>query len=263
MAHVFSLGCFKDYGDPRDIPMGLLLPVVKLPARVDHTSSMSPVRDQGEEGTCVAFAGTVGVKEYLDGKEYKKYVSLSPRYVYANCKKLDGSPESEGTYPRVAMKVLLNKGVCLESSWPYRPYQTDKPKKKADSQALKYRIKAYARLKSVQEMKKSLFINGPFLAGMLVFSGWLTEKTAGNGKVPMPRKKEKALGGHAVCFCGYDNKTGLFKFKNSWGSGWGDSGYGYFKYDYVKSYCLDAWSATDLIENPGKLAAAMGRKFTA
>jgi hypothetical protein len=258
MAHVFKLGCLKDYQDPRDIPMALLLPVVKLPPRLDYAPEMSPVRDQGEEGTCVAFAGTVGVKEYFDGKEYKKYVPLSPRYVYANCKKLDGIPESEGTYPRVAMKVLFKKGACLESSWPYKPYQTDKPKKNADTQALKYRIKAYARLKNVKEMKKSLIVNGPFLGGMLVFSDWLSEKTARDGKVPMPRKNEEELGGHAVCVCGYNDKTGLFKFKNSWGKAWGDGGYGYLKYDYVGRYCLDAWSATDLIENPAKLAAAMG-----
>jgi hypothetical protein len=30
----------------------------------------------------------------------------------------------------------------------------------------------------------------------------------------------------------------------------GDDGYGYLTYDYMKQYCLDAWSATDLIENP-------------
>ena len=258
MAHVYKLGCFKDYSDPRDIPMGLLLPIVKVPPRVDLTALMTPVRNQGEEGTCVAFAGTVGVKEFLDGKEYSKYIPLSPRYVYYNCKKLDGIPESEGTYPRVAMKVLLNKGACLESSWPYKPYQIDKPKKNAGVQALKYRIKAYARLKSIAEMKKSLILNGPFLAGMLVFSGWLSEKTARDGKVPMPQKREEELGGHAICVCGYDDKVKLFKFKNSWGKGWGAAGYGYLKYDYVGQYCLDAWSATDLIENPKKLAAAMG-----
>jgi len=89
------------------------------------------------------------------------------------------------------------------------------------------------------------------------------EKTAGDGKVPMPRKNEEELGGHAVCVCGYNDKTGLFKFKNSWGKAWGDGGYGYLKYDYVGRYCLDAWSATDLIENPAKLAAAMGKQFTA
>ena len=72
---------------------------------------MTPVRDQGNEGTCVAFASAVGVKEYEDTREYKKYIELSPRYLYSICKKNDGAPDEEGTYPRVAMKMLLNYGV--------------------------------------------------------------------------------------------------------------------------------------------------------
>lgn len=221
-----TLGCLKDYSDPRDIPMGLILPVIKLPENVDFSSAMTPVRDQGGEGTCVAFASVVGVKEFLDSKEYSTDVFLSPRFVYAACKLLDGIPESEGTYPRVAMKVLQNKGVCLESCWPYRPYQTDKPKKNAGKQAVKYRIKAYARLKGIVEMKKSLVINGPFLAGMMVFSAWPGEKAARDGEVPLPGKKEEARGGHAISVCGYDDKKKRFNFKNFWGREWGDEGYG-------------------------------------
>lgn len=230
--------------------MGLVLPPIPLPVKIDYTDEMTPVRNQGNEGTCVAFASVVGVKEYQDAKEYKKNLGLSPRYLYSLCKKNDGSPEEEGTYPRVAMKMLLKYGTPPESYWPYRPHQKDKPKAGADKAAVKYKVTAYARLKTVLEMKRSLAVNGPYLAGVDVYESWFTKKAQDSGFIPMPKRSEQYQGGHAICVIGYDDSKKMFKFKNSWGSGWGDKGYGYLAYDYIKQYCVDAWSATDLIENP-------------
>lgn len=250
---VYALGCRKDPVDLRDLPMGLVLPAIPVPGRVDYTALMTPVRDQGDEGTCVAFASVVGVKEYEDAKEYKKDVSLSPRYVYSLCKKYDGIPDEEGTYPRTAMKVLLKHGVCPESYWPYKPYQTDDHKKGADTKAKIYRINAYARLSSIAEMKRSLYVNGPFLAGVRVYESWFTDRVKRTGMIPLPRRGEEILGGHAICIVGYDDKKRLFKFKNSWGKGWALKGYGHLPYIYMQRYCSDAWSATDLIEDPRSL----------
>ncbi len=251
---MYALGCKKDPKDLRDIPMGLVLPSIPVPKSFDYTLYMSPVRDQKNEGTCVAFASVVGVKEYFDSKEYKKLLELSPRFVYNLCKKFDGAPDEEGTYPRVAMKVLLNYGVCPESFWPYKPHQKDLPKKKADTSAKKYRIKAYARLKSLIEMKRSLLVNGPFLAGVEVFESWFEKKVEKTGLIPMPKQGEELAGGHAVCIAGFDDAKGLLKFKNSWSAKWADKGYGYLPYEYIKKHCSDAWSATDLIEDPKALA---------
>jgi hypothetical protein len=38
-------------------------------------------------------------------------------------------------------------------------------------------------------------------------------------------------GGHAVCLCGYDDSERAFKFRNSWGTTYGNNGYGYISYD--------------------------------
>jgi C1A family cysteine protease len=248
----FSLGCFKDPIDSRDIPMNLVLPVIPVPVSFDFTKLMSPVRDQGNEGTCVAFASVTGVKEFQDKKEYHKLIKLSPRFLYNLCKKFDGLPQ-EGTYPRIAMKVLLNYGVCHESFWPYLANQKSLPLKGADKDARKFKIKAYARLKSQLEMKRSLLINGPFLAGVKVFKSWFSKKVERSGFIPMPKRSDKLMGGHAICIMGYDDKLNIFKFKNSWGIEWADQGYGYLPYKYIGKYCSDAWSATDLIENPKAL----------
>jgi len=248
--YLSSLGCLKDPEDLRDIPMGLVLRPVPLPGCLDYSRAMTPVRNQGEEGTCVAFASVVGVKEYEDSREYKKLITLSPRFLYSLCKKFDGAPDEDGTYPRVAMKMLLKYGVCPEDYWPYSPYQHDLPKKGASKAAKRYSITAYARLKGTLQMKRSLLVNGPFLAGIKVFDCWFTRKALKTGLIPMPGKKDEFQGGHAVCIVGYDDKRRLFTFKNSWGRRWADKGYGYLPYAYMQRYCVDAWSATDLIENP-------------
>ncbi len=244
---MYALGCKKDRPDRRDYPMADVLPLIRVPGSIDYTAQMTPVRDQGDEGTCVAFASVVGVKEYFDRKEYRKCIELSPRYVYSFCKQLDGIPDEEGTYPRIAMKVLLKKGVCPERYWPYTPHQRDGYKPGADKQAPIFRIKAYARIKGVLEMQRSLVVNGPFLAGVQVFEGWFGKTAARSGRIPMPGKGEEPVGGHAICIVGYDETTRSFKFKNSWGKGWAEAGYGYLSYNYMQRYCMDAWSSTDLI----------------
>jgi hypothetical protein len=42
-------------------------------------------------------------------------------------------------------------------------------------------------------------------------------------------------GWHAIPICGYDDSTGRFEFKNSWGF-WGNAGYGTIPYQYVETY---------------------------
>ncbi|MDP8215207.1 MAG: C1 family peptidase [Candidatus Euphemobacter frigidus] len=247
----YGLGCLKDPADNRDVPMQLVLPRITAPPRVDYTGLMSPVRNQGEEGTCVAFASVVGIKEYQEQAERRRLIELSPRYLYHLCKRMDGVPGQEGTFPRIAMKALAQNGVCPEECWPYQPYQTDHSCPTADEEALPFKIRTYARLNEIVEMERSLSINGPFLAGVNVFSDWFEDH---GGKIPLPPKDESSLGGHAICIMGYSRSGNYFKFKNSWGTGWGDHGFGYLSYEYMDRHCLDAWSATDLIANPDLLA---------
>ena len=50
----------------------------------------------------------------------------------------------------------------------------------------------------------------------------------------MPDRSERMLGGHAVLLVGYDDNKQLYKFRNSYGTGWGVEGYGYLPYQYVE-----------------------------
>ena len=244
-------GCIRDKFDDRDYLMRAYLPVVKLPKKIDHTKEMSPVRDQQTEGTCVGFAVASGMKEYQEFLDYEKLIELSPRFIYSECKKIDGMPGEEGTTIRVAMQVLESKGVCQEKFWPYLPHQKTKAREGAISNAKKFCIMTYARILNLNELRLSLATKGPCVIGVEVFEGMMKTKT---GLVPLPKKGERSIGGHAIAACGYDDEEELVKFKNSWGS-WGDKGYGYLPYTYIERYMMDAWSSVD-IEDPNPLTLA-------
>jgi len=246
------LGCIKDKLDDRDYLMRAYLPVVSLPKKIDYTKKMSPVRDQGDEGTCVGFASVAGMKEYQEKLDYGKLVALSPRFVYNECKKIDGSPDSEGTSIRIAMKVLNDIGACQEKFWPYFPHQRNRPQSGAITDAKKFRTLTYARIINLNELKLCLATKGPCIIGVEVYQGMMNTKT---GIVPMPKKNESILGGHAICPVGYDDAKKIIKFKNSWSDKWGDKGYGYLHYAYIERYMMDAWSSVD-IEDPNPLTLA-------
>ena len=64
------------------------------------------------------------------------------------------------------------------------------------------------------------------------------------GMVPMPTRRDRLRGGHAVLVVGYDHDRRVLIFRNSWGRGWGDHGDGYLPYAFVASPDLtwDFWT---------------------
>jgi len=77
------------------------------------------------------------------------------------------------------------------------------------------------------------------------------------GVVPVPTYRDPLRGGHAVLAVGYDHARRLITFRNSWGSAWGDRGYGYLPYAFFASPSLtwDFWDhAASLVRPPVPLS---------
>jgi len=249
----YNLGLYKSPRDDRDYLLRSFLGYVALPPEYDRTLEMTPVKSQGSEGACVGFAMVVGVKEYQEQIDYNKYIQLSPRYLYEAAKKISG--HAEGTTLKAAVEVASKLGTCEERYWPYKPNDPSGKDTIAEVNALKYRIKSYARITNIEELKRAIIEIGPALIGVNVYKGMISNQAKETGVVPDPScwDRMNVLGGHALCAVGYmDNshyfKDGHIKAKNSWGS-FGNEGYLYLSYKYIRANMLDAFSSVDIPDN--------------
>lgn len=160
-------------------------------------------------------------------------------------------------------EAIREYGTCRYSLWPYANVQTDEdvsgaalPPGSAED-ALKHRVQTGLYLlrspNNVEEIRGILSgANGrrpmPVCVGLPLFEGCDGDRFA------FPEVHEenglffsdnalKAV--HEMLIVGYeDNRTapggGWFVVRNSWGSDWGEDGYGRVSYAYVECFCTEA-----------------------
>lgn len=255
MKHKYSLGWVPDVPDVRDVPFTAVFRVPRrVPAAVDLRGGCSPVEDQGALGSCTAQA-LVGGLEFLqlralsgarrDAVKVLQTKDLSRLFLYYNTRALMGTiKEDSGAMLRTGLKSLRKTGVCLEDLWPYVIERfTERPPAKSYQAALDCRVKAYQRLGSLAEMKACLAGGLPFVYGFAVYAHVMEAATARTGRIRLPCRNERMLGGHAVLAVGYRDRDKMVIFRNSWGAPWGDAGYGEMPYAYLESRELsdDFW----------------------
>ena len=202
--------------DPRDWKIEKVYKAIKLPSVVDYTNDMQPVRDQGNQGSCVAMAASA-MKEWQELQDVSLDEYMSPQFIYNNRE----NQNSEGMYTRDLMNILLSKGDCREVNFPYG--NLNKPPKIAYDEALYYRIKAYAFIDTVEGLKLALYENGPVVIAFPVYNFTL--------EFWKKRSGEYLLGYHAVLVVGYNDIDKEFKIRNSWSKDWGLSGYTFMDYE--------------------------------
>ena len=243
MKHVQSYGWIPDRPDHRDFLYSAIAPKIKLPSKVDLRSEDSPIENQGRLGSCTANA-LAGNLQFLEKISSQIYKNLSRLFIYFNERAIEGTVGFDsGAMIRDGIKVLAKFGVCPESNWPYDISKfTRKPAAACYKEGLKRRITSYHRLQSLNEMFNCLAEGFPFVFGFTVYESFESLKVAQTGLVPMPKKSERALGGHAVMAAGYDQKQKRFIVRNSWGEQWGQAGYFTMPYAYFESLASDFWT---------------------
>jgi C1A family cysteine protease len=204
---------------------------------------MLPVRDSGAEASTVGFAVAAAL-EYQIGKTMKKKITISPRYIYyyARVKAGSSADQDTGAIIQDAVEVLKRTGAVQEEVWPYKAGEYGAKPPKGTEQAEHFKISRAQQVRTEKELKEALQRFGPVVGGISVYQSMHRAEVIKTGKVPLPNPKESIIGGHAVCFVGFDDEKELFKFQNQWGTTWGDKGYGYISYEYAAKFLGDAWA---------------------
>jgi len=223
-----------------------------LRTKVDYSAQTPAVEDQGDYGSCVGWATVRGLREWMYRKTTGKDVRLSVRFVWMAAKESDhfeinSFVANAGTSLKTAFKVLQKYGVPEDRYYPYDKdlvsFTSLSQRREFFFNATKYRIFNYYMLSTNDARRVHLANVGPFVATVPIDQNWM--RIGADGMVP-DKSDGAILGGHALFIVGYNDQTEMFKFKNSWGSAWGQKGFGYFSYKYAEK---NMWTAigTDLV----------------
>ena len=217
-------------------------PPTPLPPSVDYSSKIR-IRNAGQEGSAVGQALATALEFKLATKGINQ--EISAQFIYNAARELEGTRETDsGAEIKDGLAVLKKQGAVAESVWPYQPGKFAEPAPPAVEKAERFRISEFQEVKGVDGIKRALSENPPVIAGITVFSEMIGNEARKTGVVPVPAKGSTIVGGHAIVLVGYDDKTQRFKFANSWGTDWGDKGFGYLPYAYLTDERVEAWTFT-------------------
>lgn len=213
---------------------------------IDLRPQCPRVYNQGQLGSCSAQAIAFAY-EFDEMKQKEEHVfTPSKLFIYYNERDREGTTTVDsGSSLRDGIKTISKKGVCEEKDWPYDITKfTEKPYFELYEKAKKHKCIKYKRVdQREKQIKMALHMGFPVVFGISVYESFESIETYKTGIIKYPDKNEKNMGGHAIAIVGYNDDEKMFIIRNSWGSDWGDEGYGYIPYDYVLDGSLagDFW----------------------
>lgn len=212
--------------------------LVAAPPTLDLRPYLLPIKDQGENGDCVAFS-VACTKEYQEYVVNDVLTPLSAWFIYTNANVDNPMSCDIGLDIPQGFDIIKNMGVSPELHFPTpKTCPKDMPvlvTQNVLDNAKKYKIHSYNEINSINELKTALANFGPCPIGFPVYNTTSTfwEK----------RQNDILQGGHCVSVVGYTDDS--FIIRNSWGSNWGKDGYTFWPFTSWGDQ-LELYSANNL-----------------
>lgn len=233
-----------------------------LPATVDLTSKFPPIGDQGEYGTCVAWAVGYNLKTALNGID-NQWTSTqlsqtsnqtSPKDLFWAIPSAQKGSNCNGTQFESAMDILISRGGASLAAVPYTSLGNCSQSPPADwtQDASSNRLVNYRKIADksnsasmkVENFKAYLSEGRPIAIGARLgdrFMRWNSDAVIDYDTYLNPGMQHAY---HAMVVSGYSDQKNAFKLINTWGNSWGNSGYIWVDYDFfVSEFCFAAFVA--------------------
>ncbi len=235
-----------------------------LPTSISLEKYAPTPGDQGEYGTCTAWAVGYGVATILYAKTHEltdkalinKY-AFSPSFLYEQIKDSSDNNCQGGSSSVKALITLITKGDARLKTVPYTC--GIKATENATTEALDYKIGDLAILFAAKGMskedkyfkeeaaaieltKKALIDGSPISISFTLPKSFFGIKSAIWNPDPNEKFSDWKHNSHAMCVIGYDDNIagGAFRVMNSWGTSWGDKGLIWIKYADFYKWCTVA-----------------------
>ncbi len=238
----------RDWGVEHARRSSVVAAAPAIPTSKDLREPWWRVGDQGATGSCVGWALAEGLLRwhFVKARRLVQTQSLSPRYVWMASKETDpinDRPttfiEAEGTTLKSALDVARKFGVVRDSTLPFGTARLYAGQTKTFyALAAQLKVSMYFNLGLRQsDWRLWLATKGPILTRLDVDATWDDARTT-RGLLDT-YQPQTIRGGHAVAFVGYT--ADRFIVRNSWGSAWGDGGFGYASIDYATEAFTEAY----------------------
>lgn len=264
---VNSLASYLSEEEPIDsIPQDLNLDIHDnnsgLPGTVDLTSKFPPIGDQGQYGTCVAWAAGYNLKTALNGID-KGWASAdlantsnqtSPKDLFWAIPSSNKGEDCNGTYFEAALDRMIERGAATLDVVPYSSMGNcgSTPSSNWDQDAADNKLGNYRKIADendaasmkVENFKGYLADGRPIVFGARLgdrFMQWNSDDVISYDTYNNPGMQHAY---HAMVLAGYDDARNAFRVINSWGTAWGDNGKIWVDYDFfISSFCYAAFVA--------------------
>ena len=181
---------------------------------------VTSVRNQGSCGSCWAFGVTAVVESSISAYFNNASKQDLSEQDLVSC---SGAGSCSGGYISNSLSYIKSSGEALESCFSYTATNNLCTNKCTGWENNAWKISGYTAVPATDEaIKKAVYEHGPLVTAFDVYSDFYYYSSGIYNRTSTTYK-----GGHAVSIVGYGyyNDALYWIVKNSWGSGWGESGF--------------------------------------
>lgn len=226
-------------------------------SKIDLSSKFPPIGNQGNYGTCVAWASGYNLKTALDAIDNgwtssqlsQPAYQTSPADLWAGIPTNSRGAGCNGTNFEPALTELISKGAASLADVPYPSKGLNCSSTSAKGNASR-KLANYRKIcdgtegMTVNNFKYYLNQGRPIVIGARLGDNFMSWNSSAVIKSDTYLQEGMQHAYHAMVLSGYDDSKNAFRVRNSWGTSWGDGGSIWVDYNFfIRNFVFAAFVA--------------------